>query len=66
MMVKGVLEIVSDPDPGFYSCPSREIFGQLAARNRPVAPERVHQTPFRMETPNSVLLAVRKNHLKDT
>ena len=63
-MAKGVLEIVSDPDPGFYS---RLFLVEKASGGwRPVIDlsplnEFVHQTPFRMETPNSVLLAVRKN-----
>ena len=64
MMAKGVLEIVSDPDPGFYS--RLFLVEKSSGGWRPVIDllplnEFVHQTPFRMETPNSVLLAVRKN-----
>ena len=64
MMAKGVLEIVSDPDPGFYS--RLFLVEKSSGGWRPVLDlsplnEFVHQTPFRMETPNSVLLAVRKN-----
>ena len=64
MMTKGVLEIVSDPDPGFYS---RLFLVEKSSDGwRPVIDlsplnEFIQQTPFRMETPNSVLLAVRKN-----
>ena len=57
------------PRPWFLQppLPSGEIFRRLASRNRPL-----QQTTFRMETPNSVLLTVRKNDflasidLKDT
>ena len=64
MMTKGVLEVVSDPDPGFYS---RLFLVEKASGGwRPVIDlsplnEFVQQTLFRMETPNSVLLTVRKN-----
>ena len=75
MMTKGVLEIVSDPDPGFYS--HLFLVEKSSGGWRPVIDfsllnEFVQQTPFRMETPNSVLLTVRKNDflvsidLKDT
>ena len=64
MMAKGVLEIVSDPDPGFYS--RLFLVEKSSGSWRPVIDlsplnEFVRQTPFRMETPNSVLLAVRKD-----
>ena len=64
MMAKGVLEIVSDPDPGFYS--RLFLVEKSSGGWRPVIDlsplnEFVRQTPFRMETPNSVLLAVRKD-----
>ena len=64
MMTKGVLEVVSDPDPGFYSC--LFLVEKASGGWRPVIDlsplnEFVQQTPFRMETPNSVLLTVRKN-----
>ena len=64
MMTKGVLEIVSDPDPGFYS--HLFLVEKSSGSWRPVIDlsplnEFILQTPFRMETPNSVLLAVRKN-----
>ena len=64
MMTKGVLEIVSDPDPGFYS--RLFLVEKSSGGWRPVIDlsplnEFIQQTPFRMETPNSVLLAVRKN-----
>ena len=64
MMTKGVLEIVSDPDPGFYS---RLILVEKSTGGwRPIIDlsplnEFMQQTLFRMETPNSVLLTVRKN-----
>ena len=64
MMTKGVLKTVSDPDPGFYS---RLFLVEKSSGDwRPVIDlsplnEFVQQTPFRMETPNSVLLSVRKN-----
>ena len=74
MMAKGVLEIVSDPGPGFYS--RLFLIEKSSGGWRPIIDlsplnEFIHQTPFRMETPNSVLLVVRKNdflasiHLKD-
>ena len=64
MMTKGVLEIVSDPDPDFYS--RLVLVEKSSGGRRPVIDlsplnEFVQQTPFRMETPNSVLLTVRKN-----
>ena len=64
MMTKGVLEIVSDPDPGFYS--RLFLVEKSSGGWRPVIDlsplnELVQQTPSRMETPNSVLLTVRKN-----
>ena len=64
MMSKGVLEIVSDPDLGFYS--RLFLIEKSSGDWRPVIDlsplnEFVHQTPFRMETPNSVLLVVRKD-----
>ena len=64
MMEKGVLEIVPDPGPGFYS---RLFLVEKASGGwRPVIDlsplnEFIQQTPFRMETPSSVLLAVREN-----
>ena len=65
MMAKGVLEIVSDLDLGFYS--RLFLVEKSSGGWRPVIDllplnEFIHQTPFRMETPNSVLLAVRKNN----
>ena len=74
-MAKGVLEIIPDPDPGFYSC--LFLVEKSSGGWRPVIDlsplnEFVRQTPFRMETPNSVLLAVSKDDflasidLKDT
>ena len=64
MITKGVLETVSDPDPGFYS--HLFLVEIYSSGWRPVIDlsplnEFVQQTPFRMETPNSVLLTVRKN-----
>ena len=64
MMEKGVLEIVSDSDPGFYSrlfLVEKSSGGWRPVIDRSPLNEFVHQTPFRMETPNSVLLAVRKD-----
>ena len=64
MMGKRVLEIVPDPGPGFYS---RLFLVEKASGGwRPVIDlsplnEFIQQTPFRMETPSSVLLAVREN-----
>ena len=64
MMGKGVLEIVLDPGPGFYS---RLFLVEKASGGwRPVIDlsplnEFIQQTPFRMETLSSVLLAVREN-----
>ena len=65
MMTKGVLETVSDPDPGFYS--RLFLVEKSSGGWRPVIDlsplnEFVQQTLFRMETPNSVLLTVRKNN----
>ena len=62
-MAKGVLEVVTDPDPGFYS--HLFLVEKSSGGWRPVIDlspmnEFVRQTPFRMETPSSVLLAVRK------
>ena len=64
MMTKGVLEIVSDPDPGFYS--RLFLVEKSSGGWRPVIDlsplnKFIQQTPFRIETSNSVLLAVRKN-----
>ena len=64
LIAKAVLEIVSDPDPGFYS--RLFLVEKSSGGWRPVIDlsplnEFIHQTPFRMETPSSVLLAVRKN-----
>ena len=64
MMTKGVLETVSDPDPGFYS--RLFLVEKSSGGWRPVIDlsplnEFVQQTLFRLETPNSVLLTVRKN-----
>ena len=64
VMAKGVLEIVSDPDPGFYSrlfLVEKALGGWRPVIDLSPLNEFVHQTLFRMETPNSVLLAVRKN-----
>ena len=64
MVTKGMLEVVPDQDPSFYS---RLFLVEKASGGwRPVIDlsplnEFVQQTPFRMETPNSVLLTVRKN-----
>ena len=63
MITKGVLETVSDPDPGFYS--RLFLVEKSSGGWRPVIDlsplnEFIQQTPFRMETPNSVLLPVRK------
>ena len=64
MITKGVLETVSDLDHGFYS--HLFLVEKSSGGWRPVTDltplnELVQQTPFRMETPNSVLLTVRKN-----
>ena len=64
MMAKGVLEIFPDPDPGFYSL--LFLVEKSSGGWRPVIDlsplnEFIRQTPFRMETPNSVLLAFRKD-----
>ena len=64
MMAKGVLQIIPDPDPGFYS--RLFLVEKSSGGWRPVTDllllnEFVRQTPFRMETPNSVLLAARKD-----
>ena len=61
---QGVLEVVTDPDPGFYS--RLFLVEKSSGGWRPVIDllplnEFVRQTPFRMETPNSVLLVVRKD-----
>ena len=64
MMTKGVLEIVSDPDPGFYShlfLVEKSSGGWQPVIDLSPLNEFIQQTPFRMKTPNSVLLAVRKN-----
>ena len=64
MVAKGVLEIIPSPGPSFYS---RLFLVEKASGGwRPVIDlfplnEFIQQTPFRMETPSSVLLAVRKN-----
>ena len=64
MVTKGVLEIIPNPGPVFYS---RLFLVEKASGGwRPVIDlsplnEFVQQTTFRMETPNSVLLTVRKN-----
>ena len=63
MMAKGVLETVSDPEPGFYS--RLFLVEKSSGGWRPVIDlsplnEFVHETPFRMETLSSVL-AVRKD-----
>ena len=63
MIMKRALEIVSDPDPGFYS---RLFLVEKASGGwRPVIDlsplnEFVRQTPFRMETIASVLLSVKE------
>ena len=64
MMAKGVLELVSDPDTGFYS--RLFLVEKSSGGWRPVIDisplnEFVRQTPFMMETPNLDLLAVRKD-----
>ena len=64
MMAKGVLEIIPDPGPGFYSRPF--LVEKASGGWRPIIDlsplnEFIQQTQFRMETPSSVLLAVRKN-----
>ena len=64
MVLKGVLEIIPNPGPGFYS---RLFLVEKASGGwHPVIDlsplnEFIQQTPFRMETPSSVLLTVRKN-----
>ena len=63
MLTKGVLEIVPEPDPGFYS--RLFLVEKSSGGWRPVIDlsplnQFVRQTPFRTETPSSVLLAVRK------
>ena len=63
-MAKGVLEIIPDPDPGFYSClflVEKSLGGWRPVIDLSPLNEFVRQTPFRMETPNSALLAVRKD-----
>ena len=61
--MKGALEIVPDPDPGFYN---RLFLVEKASGGwRPVIDlsplnEFVRQTPFEMETTASVLLSVRE------
>ena len=63
-MAKGVLEIVSDPDPGFYShlfLVEKSLGGWRPVIDLSPLSEFIRQTPFRMETPSSVLLAVRKD-----
>ena len=62
MMTKG--EVVSDPDPGFYSrlfLVEKTSGGWRQVIDLSPLNEFIQQTPFRMETPNSVLLTVRKN-----
>ena len=59
----GSLEIVSDRDPGFYSC--LFLVEKASGGWRPVIElfplnEFVRQTPFKMETSASVLMAVRE------
>ena len=63
MLTKGVLEIVPERDPGFYS--RLFLVEKSSGGWRPVIDlstlnQFVRQTPFRMETPSSVLLAVSK------
>ena len=64
MILKGALEIVPDPGPGFYS---RLFLVEKASGGwtpvidlSPPLNEFVRQTPFKMETTASVLLSVRK------
>ena len=63
MVMKEALEIVTDPDPGFYS---RLFLVEKASGGwRPVIDlsplnEFVRQTPFKMETAAPVLLSVRE------
>ena len=64
MTAKGVLETVSDPNPGVYN--HLFLVEKSSGGWRPVIDlsppnEFVHRTPFRMETLGSVLLAVRKD-----
>ena len=64
MVAKGVLEVVPDPNPSFYSClflVEKALGGWRPVIDLSPLNEFVQQTPFRMETPNSVLLTVRKN-----
>ena len=63
MRSKGVLEVITEPDPGFYS--RLFLVEKSSGGWRPVIDlsplnEFVRQTPFRMETPSSVVLAVRE------
>ena len=65
MMTKGALEIIPDPDHGFYS--RLFLVEKSSGGWRPIIDlsplnEFVRQTPFRMEVPASVLLAVRKDY----
>ena len=62
MLTKGVLEIVPEPDPRFHSC--LFLVEKSSGGWQPVIDlSSLNQTPFRMETPSSVLLAVRKGDL---
>ena len=59
--MKGALEIVPDPDPGFYS--RLFLVEKVSGGWRPVIDfsplnEFIRQTPFKMETAASVLLSV--------
>ena len=61
MVMKGALEIVPDPDPGFYSC--LFLVEKVSGGWRPVIDlsplnEFIRQTPFKIETAASVLLSV--------
>ena len=63
MILKGALEVVPDPGPGFYS--GLFLVEKASGGWRPVIDlsplnEFVRQTPFKMETTTSVLLSVRK------
>ena len=63
MLTKGVLEIIPVPDPEFYSrlfLVEKSSGGwQLVIDLSPLN-QFIRETPFRMESPSSVLLAVRK------
>ena len=61
MLSKDALEIVLDPDPGFYSCLFlvEKVTGGLATRDRPLSPERVCSANFVQDGDSRLCASVR-------